>query len=96
MHAKFVKELERAFFSKRKEGKKMRYEKKGTYDFEAMGWNEYKEFDKDFERTDEYDDAIWGLFKDNMPTDEEIDAVARRFNVPFDYVEDEGWGFVEA
>ena len=73
----------------------MKYEVKGTYDFEAMGWDEYKNFDEGFEKTDEYDDAIWELFKDNIPTDEEIDAVAKKFNVPFDYVENEGWLFVE-
>ena len=77
----------------------MTYAPKGTYDFEAMTWTERKAFDPTEgwteEKCDLYDDAIYDLYRDRIPTDEEIDKVARDFNIPYDYVENEGWLFVE-
>ena len=58
----------------------MMYAPKGTYDMEAMGWEELKAF---------------ALYEDCVPSEESIDKVAKEFDVPYDYVEFEGWLFVE-
>ena len=77
----------------------MTYAPKGTYDFEAMTWTEYKAFDPTKgwteEKCDLYDETIYNLYNDRIPTDEEIEKVAKDFNIPYDYVENEGWLFVE-
>lgn len=77
----------------------MMYAPKGTYDMEAMGWEELKAFDPmegwAEEKVDAYMDAIYALYEDCVPSDEAIDKVAKEFDVPYDYVEFEGWLFVE-
>lgn len=77
----------------------MKYEPKGTYDMEAMGWEERKAFDPmagwDEEKEDAYEEAVYELFEDRFPSQEEIDEVAKKFDIPYDYVADEGWLFVE-
>ena len=77
----------------------MMYAPKGTYDMEAMGWEELRAFDVmvDWteEKVDAYEDAIYALYEDCVPSDEAVDKVAKEFDVPYDYVEFEGWLFVE-
>lgn len=78
----------------------MKYEVRGTYDMEALTYAEVCEMgDKVIEalgdRVEEYEDTIEALFNGRVATNEEIDKVAREFNIPYDYVENEGWFYVE-
>ena len=78
----------------------MKYEVRGTYNMEALGYKESCEMaNKVIEalgnRVEEYEDAIEALFDGRAATNEEIDKVAREFNIPYDYVENEVWLYVE-
>ena len=52
----------------------MMYAPKGTYDMEAMGWEELKAFDPmegwAEEKVDAYEDAIYALYEDCVPSEE--------------------------
>ncbi len=77
----------------------MKYEPKRTYDMEAFSMKELGDFSKEVykalaEKDEEYDRAVEDLFTERIPVEEEIDYIAKKFNVPYDYVEYEGWFFV--
>lgn len=78
----------------------MKYEVRGTYDMEALSMKAREEMDKAVckalaDREEEYEEAIEALFADRIASREEIDEVAKKFNVPYDYVEFESWLYVE-
>ena len=78
----------------------MKYEVKGTYDMEALRRVEMEEMTNAVievlaDREEEYGEAIEALFADRIATIEEIDTVAKKFDIPYDYVEFEGWAYVE-
>ena len=78
----------------------MKYEVKGTYDMEALSMKAREEMDKAVikvlvDREEEYEEAIEALFADRIASREEIDEVAKKFDIPYDYVEFEGWAYVE-
>jgi hypothetical protein len=78
----------------------MRYEVRRTYDMEALSMKAREEMNKAVvkalaDREEEYEEAIETLFADRIASREEIDEVAKKFNIPYDYVEFEGWAYVE-
>lgn len=78
----------------------MKYEVRGTYDMEALRRAEMEEMTNAVlealaDREEEYDEAIEALFADRIATTEEIDAVAKKFDIPYDYVAFEVWAYVE-
>ena len=77
----------------------MKYEVRGTYDMEALTMKAREEMDKAVSKAladkEEYEEAIEALFADRTASRKEIDEVAKKFDIPYDYVEFEAWAYVE-